>query len=175
MESTEDGHDSLARTMAGDSNDQQRHAPAFEGMDEVEEAMRLASELCLIEDPPEEPFRSKYKARDALKKARRSLTETGSEGGAKDDQVNARDYPELRDDFMYRCACGLTFWQSKHRCFSSCGLCPRSFTAVCLVPVVRRIDRSDASIKNSTGTVEYLFHDLVIKGKHSLQGSSMPT
>lgn len=51
------------------------HAPAFEEKreDEVASLMEISRKLCLVEDPDEEPFRSKYRAREALKKARQSL------------------------------------------------------------------------------------------------------
>lgn len=53
------------------------HAPAFEEKDEIARAVELASKLCLVEDPPSEPFRSKYKAREALRIARQRLLENG--------------------------------------------------------------------------------------------------
>lgn len=61
------------------ATDGSRHAPAFEFTDEVARAMQIASELCLVEDPPEEPFRSKYKAREILLKAKQGLRDTGGE------------------------------------------------------------------------------------------------
>lgn len=69
---------------------QSRHAPAFEEMhgkeDEVATLMEVSRKLCLVEDPPSEPFRSKYKAREALTKARQLLVgvvedNRGGDGG----------------------------------------------------------------------------------------------
>lgn len=53
------------------------HAPAFEQKreDEVASLMEISRKLCLVQDPDEEPFRSKYKARVALLKARQSLVD----------------------------------------------------------------------------------------------------
>ncbi|CAN0443235.1 unnamed protein product, partial [Ectocarpus sp. 12 AP-2014] len=68
-----------------------QHAPAFEDTresdDEVKTLMEISRKLCLVEDPPAEPFRSKYKAREALQKARQSLVgqlgqQDGGAGGA---------------------------------------------------------------------------------------------
>lgn len=53
-------------------SDAKQHAPALDAKGEVARAMEMAADLCLIEDPPEEPFRSKYKARDLLIKAKQS-------------------------------------------------------------------------------------------------------
>lgn len=68
------------------------HAPAFEGDNDVARALERALELCDIEDPVSEPFRSKYKARDELKKVKHRL-ETGvstvSLGRGGDDYVPA--------------------------------------------------------------------------------------
>lgn len=60
------------------------HAPAFEENreeNEVASLMEISRKLCLVEDPDEEPFRSKYKAREALKKARQILVILHSESG----------------------------------------------------------------------------------------------
>ncbi|CAM9425840.1 unnamed protein product [Pylaiella littoralis] len=58
------------------------HAPAFEENreDEVANLIEISRKLCLVEDPDEEPFRSKYKAREALKKARQILVILHREG-----------------------------------------------------------------------------------------------
>lgn len=48
-------------------------APAFEPKDEIAKALEVASELCAVEDPQSEPFRSKYKAREVLRKVRQKL------------------------------------------------------------------------------------------------------
>lgn len=48
-------------------------APSFEPKDEIAEALEIASELCRLEDPVAEPYRSKYKARETLERAKRSL------------------------------------------------------------------------------------------------------
>ncbi|CAM9645005.1 unnamed protein product, partial [Ectocarpus sp. 8 AP-2014] len=72
---------------------QRRHAPAFEDTreseDEVKTLMEISRKLCLVEDPPAEPFRSKYKAREALQKARQNLVgqlgqQDGGAGGAEE-------------------------------------------------------------------------------------------
>lgn len=59
------------------------HAPAFEEKrdDEVASLMEISRKLCLVQDPDEEPFRSKYKAREALTKARQSLVDLSREDG----------------------------------------------------------------------------------------------
>lgn len=70
-----------------------QHAPAFEDSreneDDVKTLMEISRKLCLVEDPPNEPFRSKYKAREALLKARQSLVglighQDGGAGGAEE-------------------------------------------------------------------------------------------
>lgn len=48
-------------------------APSFEPKDEITEALEIASEFCRLEDPVAEPYRSKYKARETLEWAKRSL------------------------------------------------------------------------------------------------------
>lgn len=59
------------------------HAPAFEEKreDEVASLMEISRKLCLVQDPDEEPFRSKYKAREALLKAKQSLVNLTRDGG----------------------------------------------------------------------------------------------
>ncbi len=61
----------------------QQHAPAYEETreDEVKNLMEMARKLCLVEDPEQEPYRSKYKAREALTKARHTLVGLLSEDG----------------------------------------------------------------------------------------------
>lgn len=61
----------------------QQHAPAYEETreDEVTNLMEIARKLCLVQDPEQEPFRSKYKAREALTKARQTLVSLRSEDG----------------------------------------------------------------------------------------------
>lgn len=49
------------------------NAPAFEPKDEIAKSLEVASELCAVEDPQSEPFRSKYKAREVLRKVRQKL------------------------------------------------------------------------------------------------------
>ena len=58
------------------------HAPAFEEKreDEVASLMEISRKLCMVQDPDEEPFRSKYKAREALLKARQSLVDQDRDG-----------------------------------------------------------------------------------------------
>ncbi|CBJ28687.1 conserved unknown protein [Ectocarpus siliculosus] len=77
----------------GDMLPQCQHAPAFEDTreseDEVKTLMEISRKLCLVEDPPAEPFRSKYKAREALQKARQNLVgqlgqQHGGAGGAEE-------------------------------------------------------------------------------------------
>lgn len=71
----------------GDSYDRElprsSHAPAFEEKreDEVASLMEISRKLCLVQDPVEEPFRSKYKAREALMKARQIIIDLTREGG----------------------------------------------------------------------------------------------
>lgn len=75
------------------------HAPAFEeNREEAEVAslMEISRKLCLVEDPDEEPFRSKYKAREALKKARQILVtlqrgDGGGGGGGDGAEVSRRE------------------------------------------------------------------------------------
>lgn len=80
-----------AAALDGESMSGSRHAPAYEethGLeDEIATLMEISRKLCLVEDPPSEPFRSKYKAREALTKARQLAVDTvesglgGDEGG----------------------------------------------------------------------------------------------
>ncbi|CAM9942424.1 unnamed protein product, partial [Ectocarpus sp. 4 AP-2014] len=76
-----------------DVSSRRQHAPAFEDTrgseDEVKTLMEISRKLCLVEDPPAEPFRSKYKAREALQKARQILVgqpgqQDGGAGGAEE-------------------------------------------------------------------------------------------
>lgn len=90
---------------------QRRHAPAFEDTreseDEVKTLMEISRKLCLVEDPPAEPFRSKYKAREALQKARQSLV--GQLGQQDGDAVGAE---EVSGDSL---CCVLRLWTSVRR------------------------------------------------------------
>ncbi|CAM9495753.1 unnamed protein product [Scytosiphon promiscuus] len=79
-------------TFDDESTSQRRHAPAFEKThvkeDEVATLMQISRKLCLVEDPSTEPFRSKYKAREALTKARQlevGALEAGRSGSGGED------------------------------------------------------------------------------------------
>lgn len=54
------------------TSDTEHHASTLDSKGEVARAMEIASDLCLVEDPPGEPFQSKYKARDVLIKAKQA-------------------------------------------------------------------------------------------------------
>lgn len=54
------------------TSDTGHHASTLDPEGEVARAMEIASDLCLVEDPPGEPFQSKYKARDVLIKAKQA-------------------------------------------------------------------------------------------------------
>lgn len=64
------------------TSDAKQHATILDPKGEVARAMEIASDLCLVEDPPEEPFRSKYKARDVLTKAKQSHAREAASGSA---------------------------------------------------------------------------------------------
>lgn len=124
----------------GDSVDdmlsRRQHAPAFEDAreseDEVKTLMEISRKLCLVEDPPSEPFRSKYKAREALLKARQSLVgllgqQDGGAGGAE----------EVCGDSV---VCVLLLWFSVcRRCGSSAACTTVSTTDCCLLRSLHKV------------------------------------
>lgn len=64
------------------TSDTEQHASTLDLKGEIARVMEIASDLCLVEDPPEEPFRSKYKARDVLIKAKQSHAREAASGSA---------------------------------------------------------------------------------------------
>lgn len=93
------------------TSDTQRHAPAFNPKSEVARAIEIASDLCLIEDPPEEPFRSKYKARDVLIKAKQSHAREAATGSG---AVSG----------LVACGCWGQFLEWSRFCQLGMGVCP---------------------------------------------------